>query len=297
MSQPAAISIVLPTYNGASGFLDQSIQSCLNQSFSDWELIIVDDASTDHTHELASQYVDADPRIHCIRHSTNRKLPAALNSGFEQSKGRYHTWTSDDNYYKPNALGELIAYLEGHNNVDIVYTDYTMVNQDGVVLGVKTICDADGLLQNSCIGPSFLCRSNVFTTLGGYSDEFFLAEDYDYWLRASAHFQLRPLHKNLYCYRFHLDSLTSKYSHGQALALERALYQNLPSLSWVDSRGRSIANLRLFELALRRSAIGPALRYFARALHSSPTVVAAWLPQKIWRASRRFTAAFSKRLT
>jgi glycosyltransferase involved in cell wall biosynthesis len=294
MSQPPTVSIILPTYNGASGFLDHSIQSCLNQSYSEWELIIVDDASTDHTHELVSRYVDLDPRIRCIKHSTNRKLPAALNTGFEQSSGRYHTWTSDDNYYKLDALGELVAYLERHNDVDIVYTDYTLVDQDGAVLGVKHICDVDGLLQNSCIGPSFLCRSIVFTTLGSYSDEFFLAEDYDFWLRASAHFQLQPLHKNLYYYRVHQDSLTSKLSHEQALALESALNQNLPSLTWVDSRGRSIANLRLFELALRRFAIGPASRYFARAVRSSPAVVAAWLPHKIWRGTRRFIIALAR---
>lgn len=280
MSQPPIISIVLPTYNGASGYLDQSIQSCLDQSYLDWELIIVDDASTDHTLEVVNKYIAVDPRIRCIRHSTNRKLPAALNSGFEQARGRYHTWTSDDNYYKPNALSELATYLEHHSDVDIVYTDYTMVDQAGAKLGVKHICDVDGLLQNSCIGPSFLCRSIVFTTLGGYSDNFFLAEDYDFWLRASAHFQLRPLHNNLYYYRFHQDSLTSTKSRGQGLALERALNQNLPSLTWVDSRGRSLANLRLFELALRRSAGFTALRYFARAIRSSPGTTLTWVIQK-----------------
>jgi glycosyltransferase involved in cell wall biosynthesis len=287
MSQPATISIVLPTYNGASGYLDQSIQSCLKQDYSDWELIIVDDASTDNTRELVSRYVDEEPRIRCIGHSVNRKLPAALNTGFENATGQYHTWTSDDNYYKPNALGELVTYLEQHRDIDVVYTDYTLVDQDGAVVEVKRICDVDELLQNSCIGPSFLCRSFVFTELGGYSDEFFLAEDYDYWLRASAQFQLRPLHKNLYYYRLHQDSLTSKRKREQALALERALNRNLPSLTWVDSPGRSIANLRLFELALRRSAVVTATRYFALAIRSSPSVVVTWTTHKVWRKLRR----------
>jgi GT2 family glycosyltransferase len=216
----------------------------------------------------------------------NLRLPAALNTGFENATGRYHTWTSDDNYYKPTAIGELVTYLERQRDVDVVYTDYTLVDQDGAFLEVRRICDVAGLLQNSCIGPSFLCRSHVFTALGGYSEEFFLAEDYDYWLRASAQFELRPLHKNLYFYRWHKDSLSSRQRRGQALALERALKHNLPSLTWVDSSGRSIANLRLFELALRRRAVGAATRYFGLALRSSPNTVVSWTIHKARRKLR-----------
>lgn len=283
MSQIPTVSIILPTYNGASGYLDLSIQSCLNQTFSDWELIIVDDASTDHTFQLINQFASADPRIQCIRNPKNQKLPAALNTGFAQALGRYHTWTSDDNYFKPRALDQQVAFLDQHSDVDIVYTDYTLVDEVGEVIGVKRACSLDELMQNSCLIPCFLYRSSVFSKLGGYSDEYYLAEDYDFWLRASAHFRLQPLHKNLYYYRLHQDSLSKRYKRGQALSIERALKHNLPLMTWVSSQGRSIANLRLFELALRRHDLVAAIQYFILAIQNSPRVVASWVPNKILR--------------
>ena len=75
---PPAISIVLPTHNG-SRYLDQSIKSVLDQSFSDWELIVVNDASTDNTRDLVDCWAARDPRVRAIHLSQNRKLPGALN--------------------------------------------------------------------------------------------------------------------------------------------------------------------------------------------------------------------------
>ena len=111
MNKKPLVSIVLPTYNGYR-FLEKSICSILNQSHSNWELIIVDDASTDESPEIIDKYVLADKRIRSIRHETNRKIPAALNTGFTQAEGVYLTWTSDDNCYKPDALVNMVDYLE-----------------------------------------------------------------------------------------------------------------------------------------------------------------------------------------
>src|SRR5690606_22425727 len=117
MNESPFVSIVLPTYNGAR-YLAQSIESCINQTYTQWELIIVDDASTDDTPAIISHYVQLDSRIRTVRHSTNRKLPAALNTGFDMARGEYFTWTSDDNYYRPEALGVMVAFLESRADVD-----------------------------------------------------------------------------------------------------------------------------------------------------------------------------------
>ncbi len=87
MSTPAPepssplISIVLPVHNG-SQYLAESIQSCLDQTMADWELVVVDDASTDLTPDIVAKFAAADARIRCVRHQINRRLPAALNTGF-----------------------------------------------------------------------------------------------------------------------------------------------------------------------------------------------------------------------
>ena len=89
------VSIVLPTYNG-SKFLSRSIESVQEQAETDWELIIVNDCSTDNTLDIAQKYAQQDKRISVITNEQNKKLPASLNVGFSRAKGKYLTWTSDD---------------------------------------------------------------------------------------------------------------------------------------------------------------------------------------------------------
>src|SRR6516162_6752271 len=100
------ISIVLPTFNGAR-YLREAIESCLHQSYPNWELILVDDASTDETPSIIADYLARDRRVTSLRNPVNRKLPGSLNAGFAQARGELLTWTSDDNCYRPHALNEM----------------------------------------------------------------------------------------------------------------------------------------------------------------------------------------------
>src|ERR1044072_1742318 len=92
MSGPA-VSVVLPTFNRAA-MLPHAIASVQSQTWTDWELIVVDDCSTDNTAEILRQHSIADPRLRVIRNETNQKLPRSLNVGFHASEGRFLTWTS-----------------------------------------------------------------------------------------------------------------------------------------------------------------------------------------------------------
>ena len=104
MSENALVSIVLPVYNGAR-FLAEAIQSCLAQTYPHWELIVVDDCSTDDSPQIVAGFAADDARIRVIRHAHNRKLPGALNTGFDAARGEYLTWTSDDNLLPPRGAG------------------------------------------------------------------------------------------------------------------------------------------------------------------------------------------------
>ena len=269
MTNNPLVSIVLPTYNG-SRYLDQAVQSCLNQTYTDWELIIVDDASTDDTPARIADYLAEDGRIRSLRHETNRKLPGALNTGFSLTKGDYLTWTSDDNGYRPKAIAEMVAFLESCQDVDVVYTDYSEIDQEGRVLKKITIKDPEVLLRYNAIGPCFLYRRNVHETVGGYDDNLFLAEDYDFWLRASVLFRLQPLHKDLYLYRSHSDSLTAKEKERIQLPTERALASNLPHMHWAGATARAQACLRLARQARARDAWLVALEYYLLSLRYVP---------------------------
>ncbi|NLF74576.1 MAG: glycosyltransferase [Chloroflexi bacterium] len=272
MSSDPTVSIVLPTYNGAR-YLAQAIESCLAQTYTDWELIVVDDASTDETPDLLAAFARRDPRIRAIRHAENRKLPGALNTGFAAARGTYLTWTSDDNLYRPEALAVLVEALEGAPEIGVIYADYSEIDEAGRVVDTITVRDPQTLVYKSCVGPCFLYRRAVQETVGPYAEDLYLAEDYDFWLRVSAHFKLRPLHQNLYLYRMHGGALTSRYFDRVMAARETTLLRNLPRLGWADGVARAEAYMHLAELAERRHDRRQSLVYRAQALRQHPLLV------------------------
>jgi glycosyltransferase involved in cell wall biosynthesis len=209
MSDPL-ISIILPTYNG-SRYIRQSVDSCLAQTFADFELIIVNDCSTDDTAAIVEGYAQRDPRIRIIHNEFNKKLPLSLNTGFEQARGRYHTWTSDDNYYAPAALETLLGALTSDMDADLVYTDYCLVDDEGKIFGKRTFNNIyDGFTEWLGCGACFLYKSEIFAANKGYNPGAFLIEDYDFFMRAFLRFHFRYLPRyDLYYYREHPSSLTS----------------------------------------------------------------------------------------
>jgi glycosyltransferase involved in cell wall biosynthesis len=208
------VSIVLPVYNGAR-FLRQSIDSCLQQTYRNIELIVVDDGSEDDSVDIVKSYYDV--RIKLIRHQTNRKLPAALNTGFKHTSGVYLTWTSHDNYYAATAIAEMVNFLEENPHIHFVFTDDFYVDEADKMLGVVKRGPIERLPELSCLGGGFLYTRTVYEKLGSYNERAFLAEDYDYWLRVSAYFTLGHLARPLYYYRQHPASLTSRYGGGETI--------------------------------------------------------------------------------
>jgi glycosyltransferase involved in cell wall biosynthesis len=245
------ISIVLPTYNGAR-YLREAIGSCLQQTYPNWELILVDDASTDETPTIIAGYTARDGRITTLRNPVNRKLPGSLNIGFALARGDLVTWTSDDNCYRPEALSEMAAFLEANPSVDLVYADFSVMDDSGATTGEGWAGPVEELPLRNCIGACYLYRRAVHDRLGGYDEDLFLVEDWDYWLRASASFRLARLRKDLYLYRCHKDSLTGTQRERARPAQERCLAQNLPRLTWLDPYLRARAYQNLVELAMQR---------------------------------------------
>ncbi len=128
------VSIVLPVYNRAD-HVANSIDSIISQAYQNWELIIVNDCSTDNTLEICSGFEAKDSRIKVISKPVNLKLPNTLNAGFDVATGDYYTWTSDDNMYRSNALEVLVNELRSNPDTVMVYADYT--NIDGMEMSYQ----------------------------------------------------------------------------------------------------------------------------------------------------------------
>lgn len=232
MSDAPLISIVLPTYNGAK-FIRTSIESCLNQTCRDFELIIVNDCSTDDTPAIIEAYARQDSRIRVIHNAHNKKLPLSLNTGFDVARGKYHTWTSDDNYYAPEALQTLANILERDASIDLVYTDYTLIDDDGRQFGTRTFNNIyDGFTQWLGCGACFLYKSAVYTANNGYNPSAFLIEDYDFFMRAFLQFRFHYHNAyDLYYYREHPGSLTSAHGDNVNYIAKMMIERQMPRLA------------------------------------------------------------------
>jgi glycosyltransferase involved in cell wall biosynthesis len=225
--EPGLVSVVLPVYNGAA-FVAEAIASALAQSHTRFELIIVDDGSTDGTPAIIARYSDH-PRVRLLRQE-NRKLPGALNTGFAAARGEFFTWISHDNRMHPDMLAELVAFLQSHADVEMVYADEQLIDEHGAPSLNSDFCkiyqspEASNvlhrprdpgelnLIQNNFIGGCFLYRSWTAHLVGDYSEDCFGFEDYDYWMRMNALFRIAHLGKPdiLHSYRLHRHSLTAR---------------------------------------------------------------------------------------
>jgi hypothetical protein len=206
---PVLVSIVLPTHNG-SKYLRQSIDSCLVQSHRNLELIVVDDGSTEDIRAIVAEFTDE--RIRFVRHPRNKGLPAALNTGFQAAAGNYLTWTSDDNYYAPGAIAQLVRFLQRHPQVDFVYSSMFIVDDsERTAPRIRRALPPSDLKHQNSVGACFLYTRQVYAAVGQYDSGAILVEDYDYWVRVSKRFRMQRLLDPLYYYRYHAQSLTSKH--------------------------------------------------------------------------------------
>lgn len=223
------VSVVLPTYNGEK-YIAKAIESVLKQSYTDFELIIVDDCSTDRTTEIIADYAKQDSRVKVIRNEKNSKLPKSLNNGFKYATGTFYTWTSDDNLYKTDALKVMISLLEEKPDVGMVYCDYDEIDEEGQIIKEKKLGEADTLYYSNCVGACFMYRASIAQKIGLYNTEMFLAEDYDYWLRISFCANLFHCAQNLYEYRTHGGSLSATRTRDVQRQTARLWMIHLPEL-------------------------------------------------------------------
>lgn len=242
------VSIVLPVYNGER-FLKESIESILKQSYENFELIIVNDCSTDLSESIILSYL-TDSRIKYIKNDSNLKLPRSLNVGFSNAVGKYFTWTSDDNILKRDTIKTMVNFMESNCNIQLVYCDYNEIDAKKNILREVRVGEPDRLIYKNIIGPCFMYRSDVYKEIGGYNPNCFLVEDYDYWLRIYHNGIISPLHECLYDYRVHDGSLSTKHEKEIEEAVKKLQYNCLKEY---ELRGVSKKNIfKLFEVILRK---------------------------------------------
>lgn len=206
------VSIIIPAYNYAR-FLPQTLQNILEQKYSDWECIIVDDGSADDTAQVAAQFTAGDARFRYV-HQHNQGLSAARNTGIAHSKGTYIQFLDADDLLHDNKISLQAAFLEAHPAVEIVYGDFLYFHTDRPAQKLKGRDKEEHaekhLLSSGCgmeMAKRFcvnnfipvsapLVRRSIIDKTGLFDTAYRSYEDWQYWFRCclqGACFEYQPL--------------------------------------------------------------------------------------------------------
>jgi glycosyltransferase involved in cell wall biosynthesis len=206
------VTVLMAVHDGER-HLRESIESILGQTFRDFELLVVDDASTDGTAAVLAGYDD--PRIRTIRNPENLGLTRSLNRGLEQARGRLVARQDADDVSEPRRLERQVAFLEANPDVPLVASAYVRIDDSGAGVGPRPVpCDPRSirrrlLLLNAFAHSSVVFRREAVEALGGYREEFPFAQDYDLWSRLARTAPLGALPEPLVRYREAAGSMTT----------------------------------------------------------------------------------------
>ena len=200
------ISVIIPVYNQAQ-FLGHAIDSVLAQTWKDYELIVVDDGSTDESGEVAQRYGS---RLRYVR-KPNAGGASAVNVGVRLARGSWIAILPSDDMWEPNKLERQWSYIDGHPEAAFVYSDYSIIDVNGKQQRSTSHPVPSGrtrqrihLLRGCFInGGSVLLRKAIFEEIGGFDEQNRYAPDYDYWLRVTERYPAIRVPEPLLRYRVH----------------------------------------------------------------------------------------------
>lgn len=207
------ISVIMPVYNTPLHYFTEAVNSILNQTFTNFELIIIDDGS-DITYDIVQLFDDC--RIRYFRNKQNMGLSYSLNKGFHLAEGDYIARMDSDDIALPQRLEYQINYMEKHTEVDILGTAAKKIGAAQGIYSVptfNTLIKITLLIRCPFIHPSIMIRKNSFFNCGIFYTTEFKAEDYNLWIESAfiGRLHFHNLHRPLLLYRIHDEQITSDF--------------------------------------------------------------------------------------
>lgn len=227
------ITVLMSVYNGEK-YLHEAIDSILNQSYSDFEFIIVNDGSSDNTAEILNEY--SDPRIKRINNQQNIGLVRSLNRAIETAKGELIARMDADDISTPDRFDKQVAYLDAEPKVSVLGTCMKHIDAEGNNLGIlnapinHNLIKWKMLFETSMFHATVMMRKKDLKKAGNYNADFQYIEDFELWSRMIDNVRFSNLNEVLYIRRWHDESVCNLHNSIQfrkGVDLRHSLFENI----------------------------------------------------------------------
>jgi glycosyltransferase involved in cell wall biosynthesis len=293
MSDPL-ISVLMPAYN-AERYVAEAVRSILDQSFGDFEFVIIDDGSTDRTRAILERFAARDGRIRLVSRP-NRGLVATLNEGLGLARGELIARMDADDVALPDRFEHQVAFLREHPEVVCLGGAYLMIDAKGWVMIDNHPPEEDREIQEellkgvTClIHPAAMMRRDAVRAAGGYDERMEQSEDLDLWLRLGERGRLANLHQVVLKYRIHGGSKNELYMSEQdqyakaccdrAAARRGIESRYLPPAPWRPAQSPSAKHTLMAMYgwwSFRRGNRATALHFGLQSIRSMPWKSDGW---------------------
>ena len=213
------VSLYMPAYNAAP-YIKEAVDSALNQSYSDLEICIVDDGSTDNTSQILMDHYPNNPKVSWIRQK-HGGIGKASNLAVRMCKGMYIGQLDADDFLEPDAVETLVKFLETHD-VACVYGRYTQIDNEGKVIEVSQETPAfsrEQMMSGMIVSAFRLFRKRDWMRTEGFDESLSSAVDYDMFMKLSEIGHIHPINQIIYTYRWHDNTVSQHVAHKSQNAL------------------------------------------------------------------------------
>ena len=253
------VSILMPVYN-AKNYLKESIESILNQTFSNFEFIIIDDASNDGSLVIIDFYKQRDSRIKVFSNPCNLGIIDNLNKGIQNISTDYIARMDADDIAFPDRIEQQIKFLEENPNISVLGTNMIQIDHNSKIIKPIILSSESLLIKwnlffwNPIAHPTVMIRSSLIEDIGGYNKNFLHIEDYELWLRASEKYDFYNLNKVLLYYRVHSTNISVSFENEQIESF-KSLSKNYISKLIDEEVDSSVVNMIQFRASYYNSQL------------------------------------------
>ncbi len=250
------VSVIIPAYN-AMKYLPETVESVLQQTFTDFEVLIINDGSSDNIVQWVAGIVDA--RVKLISQK-NQGVSVARNTGIAHAQGEYIAFLDADDFWQASKLEKQVRCLDNNSVIGLVHTWMAFVDSNGKSTGKVMASNAEGYVWKQLVESNLIACSSVMVrrccleAVGGFEPNLHFVEDWDLWIRISCHYPFAVIKEPLYYYRQVPNSLSKNLQvleESCRFVIEKAFRTVAPELLYLKNHSYGYANICLAWKALQ----------------------------------------------